>query len=197
MSLGGFLFSGDVWADSIADQGSCADMMAGNMLFGGCEKQNKLMRFIAKSNAKMNFAKPHVNAGSVTNNGDPRQYPRKSFPKSIFFNYRNQQYKGLIKNISRGGVFIETGAKFLFGQSIELLIPNINLDKRRRLQGWIVHSSKSGIGVTFKRIFERRSGKERRHAIDRRIGRDRRKKPKGKGRRSHWTPLSPDMPTSD
>ncbi len=128
----------------------------------------------------MNFSKQHVNIGSVTNNGDPRQYPRKSFLKSVFFNYRNQQYKGLIKNISRGGVFIQTSAKFLFGQPIELLIPNIRIDKRRRVQGWIVHSSRSGIGVTFKRIFERRSGNERRNEIDRRIGLDRRKKPTGK-----------------
>ena len=113
------------------------------------------MTLIAKPKEHMNFTKRLVNAGSVTNNGDPRRYPRKPFFKSVFFNYRNQQYKGLIKNVSRGGIFIETRAKFLFGQPIELVIPNINMDKRRRLQGWIVHSSRSGIGVNFRRIFER------------------------------------------
>ncbi len=151
------------------------------------------MKSIAKQNVQINFAEQDVNAGRVKNNQDPRCYPRKTFLKSILFNYRDQRYKGVIKNVSRGGAFIETSARFLYGQSIELVISNNHIDKPKRLKGWIVHSSRRGIGVTFKRIFERRSGKERRHAIDRRIGLDRRKRSIPKDRRRKMNLLNPGI----
>lgn len=156
-------------------------------------QQNTVMKSVAKQYAQTNFAEQDVNAGSVKNNQDPRRYPRKPFSKSVFFNYRDQKFKGVIKNVSRGGVFIETRAKFLFGQSIELVIHNNKIDKSKLLQGWIVHSSQRGIGVTFKRILERRSGKERRHAIDRRIGLDRRTILKAKDRRRKMDLLNPGI----
>jgi Tfp pilus assembly protein PilZ len=151
------------------------------------------MKSGAKKYAQPNFAEQEVNIGSVKNKQDPRQYPRKTFQKSIFFNYEGQKFKGIIKNVSRGGVFIETRAKFLFGQSIDLVIHNYKIDKSKRVQGWMVHSSRRGIGVTFKRFFERRSGKERRHAIDRRIGLDRRKRPKPKNRNREMNLLTPNI----
>jgi hypothetical protein len=151
------------------------------------------MKSIAKKHVQSNFAGQDVSTGSIKKNQDPRRYPRKSFQKSIFFNYEDKKFRGVIKNVSRGGVFIETRAKFLFGQTIELVIPNSHFDSARRFRAWMVHSSRSGIGVTFKRLFERRSGKERRHAIDRRIGLDRRKRPKPKNRHRQMNLLSPGI----
>jgi len=111
---------------------------------------------------------------SVSNNGDPRTYPRKPYVQYVFFKSLQQRYKGLMTNMSRSGVFIETKDKFLFGQKIELVIPNIKNDKNLRITGWIARLSQTGIGVTFRRILERRSGKERRSDLDRRNGSDRR-----------------------
>lgn len=133
------------------------------------------MNFIAKS-----YTKHHSKRLASKNSGkkgylDPRKYPRKSCFKSVFFNCGDNKYAGMIKNISRGGVFIETADKFFFGQSIELVIPNTQTNRGKPIPGWIVHLSGSGIGVTFRRLFERRSGRERRNAIDRRSGSDRRK----------------------
>lgn len=107
-------------------------------------------------------------------NRDPRKYPRRRYAKSVFFKCHQHHHKGVINNISRSGVFIETKSKFFFGQAIELLIPNIKIDTRVKLKGWIVRLSQNGVGVTFKRILERRSGKERRSDLDRRSGLDRR-----------------------
>jgi len=112
----------------------------------------------------------------VSDNGDPRAYPRKPYVQYVFFKFQDQKYKGLMINISRNGVFIETKNKFLFGQTIELFIPNIRDNKNIRINGWIVRLSQTGIGVTFKRILERRSGKERRSDLDRRNGIDRRER---------------------
>ncbi len=151
------------------------------------------MKSIAKKYAHRSFTEQNVSTGGIKKNQDPRQYPRKPFQKSIFFNYEDQKYKGVIKNVSRAGVFIETRAKFLFGQTIELVIPNNHINRARRVRAWMVHANQHGIGVTFKRLFERRSGKERRHAIDRRIGRDRRKRPRPKNRHRHMDLLNPGI----
>jgi hypothetical protein len=121
-----------------------------------------------------NSAKKGVQNSAFKANRDPRKYPRRSYVKSVFFKCRRQHYKGLIINISRSGVFIETKNKFFYGQAIELVIPNIKIDKSVKLKGWIVRLSQNGVGVTFRRLSERRSGKERRSDLDRRIGLDRR-----------------------
>jgi hypothetical protein len=149
------------------------------------------MTSIAKQYAQTDFTGQDVTAGSLHHIQDPRQYPRKPHRKPISFNFRDQQYNGIIKNVSRCGVFIETSAKFQFGQSIILVIPNNPIDKIRQVRGWMVRSSRRGIGVTFKRINDRRSGRERRHAIDRRIGLDRRKTVKPKNRHRNMNLLSP------
>jgi hypothetical protein len=121
-----------------------------------------------------NSTKQGIQNIAIKANQDPRKYPRRSFMKSVFFKCHHQHHKGLIINISRSGVFIETKNKFFFGQPIELVIPNIKIDKSVKLTGWIVRLSQNGVGVTFKRILERRSGKERRSDLDRRRGLDRR-----------------------
>ena len=141
------------------------------------------MNFIAKSYIKTHSRRPASKDSGVKDNPDPRKYPRKPYLKSAFFNCGDQKYAGLIKNISRGGVFIETADQFFFGQSIELVITDTRIDRGKPIQGWIAHLSKSGIGVTFKRMFERRSGRERRNTIDRRRGLDRRQSHMRKNRR--------------
>ena len=149
------------------------------------------MNSIAKQYAQTKYAGQEAKVSGLNLIKDPRQYPRKAYLKPISFNFRDQQFKGVIKNVSRSGIFIETSAKFQFGQSIVLVIPNNHIDKIRWVRGWMVRSSLNGIGVTFKRICDRRSGRERRHAIDRRIGLDRRKRVKPKNRHRNMTLLSP------
>ena len=121
-----------------------------------------------------NSAKHIVQKSAHKANRDPRKYPRRSYVKSVFFKCRQHHHKGVINNISRSGVFIETKNKFFFGQTIELIIPNRKIDKSVKLKGWVVRLGHNGMGVTFKRILERRSGKERRSDLDRRSGLDRR-----------------------
>lgn len=121
-----------------------------------------------------NFAKHAVQNSDIKANRDPRRYPRRRYVKSVFFKCHQNHHKGVINNISRSGVFIETKNKFFFGQAIELVIPHLKIDKSVKLKGWIVRLSQNGVGVTFRRILERRSGKERRSDLDRRSGSDRR-----------------------
>jgi Tfp pilus assembly protein PilZ len=112
---------------------------------------------------------------------DPREHQRKPYRKVVHFTSRNTKYKGFIKNISRGGAFIITREKFTIGQMINLVFPGTRLKKELKLKGWIVRVDQNGIGVRF----DRRSGKDRRGDLDRRIKiiDQRRKKVKKRGAR--------------
>jgi len=126
-----------------------------------------------------------------------REHPRKPYSKVALFTAGKQFYKGLIKNISRRGVFVETKGAFNVGQIIKLVIPGTSIDNGVMLKGEVVRCDQTGIGVEFKSLLRkkgtlkerdgRRSGNDRRAQLfsayspekrsgeDRRIGPDRRK----------------------
>ena len=101
---------------------------------------------------------------------DKRKYQRKIFNKKIRIKNLDQYYNGRIRDISRGGAFIETDSSFSVGKKILLNLSGKIAKKRVRLKGWIVRTENNGFGISF----NRRSGVERRYDIDRRNGPDRR-----------------------
>lgn len=102
---------------------------------------------------------------------DPREHPRRPYNKSLFFISDDQNYEGLITNISRGGAFIETHINFSVGQIIMLVVPGQKGRKTFKLRGCIVRLNRSGVGVQFDR---RKAARNRRSDLDRRSGLDRR-----------------------
>jgi Tfp pilus assembly protein PilZ len=143
------------------------------------DSSNRAVDVINEDNAFLSVMLNSENQGildsGVKDIRDPRKYPRVPYIGPVVFKCGNQKYnKGWIVNISRSGVFIETKKQCFFGQAIELVIPYKKIDKRIRIRGWIVRLGQAGIGVTFKKTLERRSGKERRSDLDRRRGLDRR-----------------------
>lgn len=112
---------------------------------------------------------------------DAREFPRKRCYQSIHFNHGNQVYKGWVTNISRGGAFINTRGKFSLGRKIRIVITRGETSMDLQRPGWIVRVNSEGFGVSF----DRRSGSERRYDLDRRFGRERRKrtKPAGPGKK--------------
>jgi len=111
----------------------------------------------------------------ITEAEDKREYQRKIYNKQIRLKNHNQNYNGRIRDISRGGAFIETDSIFPIGKKIVLTLSGKMARKSVRLTGWLVRKDNEGFGITF----DRRSGVERRYDIDRRKGPDRRgnKKP--------------------
>jgi len=59
-------------------------------------------------------------------------------------------YKDYIKDISAGGVFIETRMPFSVGQEVSLAFPLPNYQKYIKIIGEIVRISPHGIGVKFR-----------------------------------------------
>jgi hypothetical protein len=103
---------------------------------------------------------------------DAREFTRKRCRQSVVFDHRNQKCHGWVTNISLGGAFIKTPSKCSLGANIRMVITGDKPGTGSERRGWIVRVSSEGFGVSF----NRRSGAERRYDIDRRIGRDRRKR---------------------
>ncbi len=80
-----------------------------------------------------------------------RRHPRKRFASPIHFSAWNQFYAGLVKDISRGGIFIKSQDKFPVGQELTLVIPSPTTDKSLILSGEVVRINPEGFGVKFKR----------------------------------------------
>jgi Tfp pilus assembly protein PilZ len=81
-----------------------------------------------------------------------RKHPRRPYRKPVYFTSQNQYYKGAIKNLSRGGAFIETNGNLAVGQIIKLVIPGTKIDKGIMLKSEIIHSISNGVGIKFKSI---------------------------------------------
>ena len=103
---------------------------------------------------------------------EAREFPRKRCHQSIVFNHGTQVCQGWVTNISPSGAFIKTRTKGSLGRKIRIVITASKTRKGSERPGWIVRVNPEGFGVSF----NRRSGSERRYDIDRRTGKDRRKR---------------------
>jgi len=67
--------------------------------------------FIDKGADKPEFESQSLQDKQIENEKDPRKYVRRSHNQALLIKYNNQIYKGIIRNISSGGAFIETKCK--------------------------------------------------------------------------------------
>ncbi len=83
-----------------------------------------------------------------------REYPRLSCYLQVDFAYKNKAYRGTIRDISAGGVFIETSEKFEKGQEIALCF-SLQESKGNlpiKIKGIVTRVHPDGIGVFYKDI---------------------------------------------
>lgn len=82
-----------------------------------------------------------------------REHTRKVIRSNVECITNNRFHKGIITNISAGGVFIETLMPFRSGEDIVLkfMFPQ-NPQKVLQITGQIVRISPFGVGVRFKRL---------------------------------------------
>ena len=78
-----------------------------------------------------------------------RKHPRRSFPKPVYFSAQNRYYLGLIKDITRGGLFIQTADSISLGHEIHLVIPDTKYDKNVMIKGKVVRLTPKGVAVKF------------------------------------------------
>lgn len=74
---------------------------------------------------------------------------RKGFEKDISFSVQDRSYKAICKDISNGGLFIQTSEVFTLGQTVLLNIPFSDGSREIKVPAEIVRVSNQGIGVRF------------------------------------------------
>ena len=75
---------------------------------------------------------------------------RKPFFMNVNYATCERSYNDFIKDISAGGLFIETRRPFSIGQDIVLTFPFREDRKHVKISGEIVRTTENGIGVRFK-----------------------------------------------
>ena len=98
----------------------------------------------------------NAKTGKVQTDPEMRKHPRKPYHKPVYFTSQNQYFKGTIENISRGGAFIEAKGNFRVGEVIRLVIPGTKIDHGTMLKSEIVHASRGGVGVKFRRLLRQK-----------------------------------------
>ncbi|MFC1882534.1 PilZ domain-containing protein, partial [Thermodesulfobacteriota bacterium] len=92
-----------------------------------------------------------------------RKNARRRFCKSVFLILINDYFQGTSKNISRGGIFVETRNRFSMGAIIKLVIPGTKIDNGVVLKGEIVRINQIGIGVKFTNLIRSKTAQKRHH----------------------------------
>ncbi len=111
----------------------------------------------AESRVMSRFETPRPLVGRLRTMKDSRRHPRRLLSKSVFFAARHGHFKGMIQNVSRSGLFIETGAQFEVGRSIRIVIPDDRFDRYLSITARIVRKSPNGIGLKIMRVLKRQS----------------------------------------
>jgi len=99
----------------------------------------------------IDYDKQRSQSGNLKIVEDQRKHQRKPYAKPIVYATKNQLIKGLTKDISPAGVFIETDNTLHAGQTVTLAIP-LKKAKTAKIKGQIVWSNRDGFGVRFLRI---------------------------------------------
>ena len=81
-----------------------------------------------------------------------RKNPRKPFSKLMYVASENKYYKGIIRNLSHGGAYVETKTEFSTEDEIKLVLPGPN--KFIHIRCKIIHFNKTGFGVKFKSVLK-------------------------------------------
>ena len=85
---------------------------------------------------------------SSPSRGD-RKHPRKSCSVPLKYASSNQDFQGILKNISQGGLFIKSDHPIPIGRKLKLSIPSKKKAKLVKLDGKVVWSDENGFGVEF------------------------------------------------
>ena len=81
-----------------------------------------------------------------------RRFPRKNCSETTLFATQTMVFEGLIKNISQGGVYIESLLALPVGQTITVTVPSTrNKNSDIKVEGKIVWINADGFGVQFQK----------------------------------------------
>ncbi|MDX2445711.1 MAG: PilZ domain-containing protein [Desulfobacterales bacterium] len=74
---------------------------------------------------------------------------RRKYDQTITFSTQNRKYSALCKDISNGGIFVETSEMFRLGQLVTLDIPFSRGEESIKVPAEVVRVNPDGIGLRF------------------------------------------------
>ena len=117
-------------------------------------KDQRMLRGAPGSQRSGIHSTPVKKVAKKANQREQRKHPRKSYPKTIVYGSHHRFHKGVIKDISRGGIFIETNDVFHIGENLILALPYANHAKGLKVKGEVVRIGRHGLAVKFNSIIK-------------------------------------------
>ena len=81
--------------------------------------------------------------------GEQREHARRSFLQSVTIHVGDRASKGMIQNISPGGVYIEAGQSFSVGRRITISYLMAGNTSEIEIQGEVVRADENGFGMAY------------------------------------------------
>ena len=78
-----------------------------------------------------------------------RHHPRKSFRLYVKMTHGRTTGEHRARDISLGGIFVETDEKLTPGQTVSLSLPFANQNRHIKMNGKVVRVTEDGVGVQF------------------------------------------------
>ena len=85
---------------------------------------------------------------------EQRQHPRRSFGRATLYASRDRFIKGTVKDISKGGMFIEATDGITMGEQLNLAVPAGHRRRDFTVRGEIVRVDPNGLAIRFKRLIK-------------------------------------------
>ena len=86
---------------------------------------------------------------------DRRRYPRHISLFSAKYTVKSGTYRDLVRNVSAGGIYIDTRRSIHDGQKISLRFPVFAFDRKPSITGTVIRSHQRGFAVKFDTPIER------------------------------------------
>ena len=97
---------------------------------------------------------------------DQRNHRRKACSRPAAVSARGDRFEGTVKNVSDGGMFIETPARVSVGQEVSLVFSLFSFEDPVTLTGKVVRAEPLGVAVKFDALFENFFNKIPKRAVD-------------------------------
>ncbi|MGA9234374.1 MAG: PilZ domain-containing protein, partial [Desulfobacterales bacterium] len=85
---------------------------------------------------------------------EQRRHPRRSFGRATLYASRNRFIKGTVKDISKGGAFIEAVDEIAVGEQLNLALPAVHRRRDFTVRGEIVRVDPNGLAIRFERLIK-------------------------------------------
>ena len=86
---------------------------------------------------------------------EQRRHPRRPFGRATLYASRNRFIRGTVKDISKGGVFVEAADGISVGEHLNLAFPAGHRQRDFTVRGEIVRVDPNGLAIRFERLIKK------------------------------------------